>query len=126
MSEFSQTPDGDLLDLIASIREQLAELANEEKDLRAQAEVIEHELLARMDARKTTNLSNERMSASKTVSTEGRVMDWDAVYNFIKQTEDFSLLQKRLSVTAYRELLAMGQVPGIMPVEVVKVGFRKR
>lgn len=126
MGEFTASADGDLLDRVADIREELGELSEAEKILKGELNAIEAELLERMESRKTDRLSNERMTASMTKSIEAQVKDWDAVFDFIKTSGDFSLLQKRIAVTSYREMLAMGQVPGIIPNEVTKVGFRKR
>jgi hypothetical protein len=126
MSEFTTKADGDLLDRIVVLREELAEVAEQEKFIKGEISAIEDELLTRMDDRKTDRLSNDKLTASKTTTVHASVFDWDAVYDFIKTSGDFSLVQKRISETAYRELLAMGQVPGIIPKEVTKVGFRKR
>lgn len=126
MSEFTAKADGDLLDRIVVLREELAEVAEQEKFIKGEISAIEDELLTRMDERKTDRLSNDKLTASKTTTVHASVLDWDAVYDFIKTSGDFSLVQKRISETAYRELLAMGQVPGIIPKEVTKVGFRKR
>jgi hypothetical protein len=126
MSEFTAKADGDLLDRIVVLREELAEVAEQEKFIKGEISAIEDELLTRMDDRKTDRLSNDKLTASKTTTVHASVLDWDAVYDFIKTSGDFSLVQKRISETAYRELLAMGQVPGIIPKEVTKVGFRKR
>lgn len=126
MSEFTAKADGDLLDRIVVLREELAEVAEQEKFIKGEISAIEDELLTRMDERKTDRLSNDKLTASKTTTVHASVLDWDAVYDFIKTSGDFSLVQKRISGTAYRELLAMGQVPGIIPKEVTKVGFRKR
>ena len=126
MSEFTAKADGDLLDRIVVLREELAEVAEQEKYIKGEIDAIEDELLTRMNDRKTDRLSNDKLTASKTTTVHASVLDWDAVYDFIKTSGDFSLVQKRISETAYRELLAMGQVPGIIPKEVTKVGFRKR
>lgn len=126
MSEFTAKADGDLLDRIVELRGELAEVSEQEKMIKGEIDAIEDELLTRMNDRKTDRLSNDKLTASKTTTVHASVLDWDAVYDFIKTSGDFSLVQKRISETAYRELLAMGQVPGIIPKEVTKVGFRKR
>lgn len=126
MLDIDTAADGDLLDRVVALREELAEISDQEKALKAEMGMIEAQLLKRMDERKTDRLSNDKLTASKQTSTEAKVVDWDAVFEFIKTSGDFSLLQKRISVTAFRELLTMGQVPGIIPEEYTKVGFRKR
>lgn len=117
--------DGDLLARVAAIREEKAELAEQEKALNGEMSAIESEILRRMNDRKVDRFAGNGMSAVKTIETQPQVEEWDAVYAFIRESGDFSLLQKRISATAYRELLAMGSVPGIISREVTKVGFRK-
>lgn len=117
--------DGDLLARVATIREAKAELAEQEKALNGEMSAIESEILRRMNDRKVDRFAGNGMSAVKTIETQPQVEEWDAVYAFIRESGDFSLLQKRISATAYRELLAMGSVPGIISREVTKVGFRK-
>lgn len=124
--DYDTAPDGDLLDRVADIREELAEVSEVEKQLKAELATIEAQLLMRMEDRKTDKLSNARLTASKTTSIEANVLDWDAFYDFIRTSGSFELLQKRVAVTAYREMLQMGQVPGVVPRDVTKVGFRKR
>jgi hypothetical protein len=126
MLDYDTAADGDLLNRVVELREQLAEVREQEKALKGEMDMIEAQLMRRMDERKTDRLSNDKLTASKQTSVEAKVVDWDAVFEFIKTSGDFSLLQKRIAVTAFRELLTMGQVPGIIPNEVTKVGFRKR
>jgi len=126
MIDVENANDGELLDRMADLREAIAELANQEKDLKAEASMIEAEMLARMEQRGTDKLSNSRMTAIKSTTTMAKVINWDDVFDYIKKTGDFSLMQKRISDTVYREMLVMEQVPGIIPVDVTKVGFRKR
>tara|TARA_R110002060_G_scaffold43897_2_gene55276 strand:+ start:64 stop:477 length:414 start_codon:yes stop_codon:yes gene_type:complete len=117
--------DGDLLDEILVLRGQKAKLKKETEAVDSRQKEIEVELLSRMRTRKTDRIANSSLSASITKSTQPTVKDWDAVFEFIKTSGDFSLMQKRISSSAYNELLAMGQVPGIIASEVTKVGFRK-
>lgn len=117
--------DGDLLARVVVIREAKAELAEQEKILNGEMSAIESEILRRMNDRKVDRFAGNGMSAVKTIETQPDVKDWDDVYAFIRESGDFSLLQKRISATSFRELLAMGSVPGIVAREVTKVGFRK-
>lgn len=126
MLDYDTAADGDLLNRVVELREELAAISEQEKTAKNEMAMIEAQLLRRMDERKTDRLSNDKLTASKTTSVHEKVVDWEAVFDFIKTSGDFSLLQKRISVTAYRELLTMGQVPGIIPDERTSIGFRKR
>ena len=51
--------------------------------------------------------------------------DWDAVYAHVQSTGDFSIMHRRLSNAAIREIAsAGGAVPGTEAVEMQKVNFR--
>ena len=48
-------------------------------------------------------------------------------YQHLIQTKQFELLQKRMSATAFRELLQMGMnVPGVKATELTRVNFRSK
>jgi len=54
--------------------------------------------------------------------------DWEKIYKYILKTKRFFIMQKRLSDTAYRELLDDGEnVPGIEKYEkeTLSVSFKK-
>ena len=49
------------------------------------------------------------------------------VYQYLIQTKQFELIQKRMSATAFRELLQMGMnVPGVKATELTRVNFRSK
>jgi hypothetical protein len=69
--------------------------------------------------------ANEVASVSIKEETVPDVHDWDALYAHIISTGDFSLIQRRVSSTAYRELLKLGEnVPGLQPREIRRINFR--
>jgi hypothetical protein len=50
--------------------------------------------------------------------------DWDAIRDYVVDTGEWDLLEKRLAVLAFRERIEAGrEVPGIAAVRVVKVKF---
>jgi hypothetical protein len=57
--------------------------------------------------------------------TVPEVVNWDSVYEHVVATRDFSLIQRRISSTAYKELLKLGEgVPGLEPRTIRKINFR--
>ena len=55
-------------------------------------------------------------TASITEQILPQVVDWDALYAHIHETESYFLLQRRPAAAAFRELNASGEeVPGIEP-----------
>jgi len=55
------------------------------------------------------------------------VQDWGAIYRYILKHKDFSLLQKRLSSTAFRERWDAGEdLPGVQKMFVKTLSLTKR
>jgi hypothetical protein len=55
------------------------------------------------------------------------VEDWDLLHQHILNTNQFELLQKRMSATAYREFLQMDMsVPGVKATELTKINYRSK
>ena len=79
------------------------------KELRAESDYLDVLLLKKMDAEGVSRTANERASVSINEDTVPNVDDWDALYQHVSNTQDYSLLQRRISSTAYKELLKMGE-----------------
>lgn len=57
-------------------------------------------------------------------STVPNVKDWDAFYAYIKKNNAWYMLERRPSVTGYRDTLEAGKaVPGVEPFNKVKVAL---
>ena len=115
----------ELIDRKKSIKTQMEKLNSELKGLREQENDIDLQLLKKLDSEGLKKTANEVASVSIKEETVPDVHDWDALYEHIKQTGDFSLIQRRVSSTAYRELLKLGEnVPGLQPREIRRINFR--
>ena len=115
----------ELIDRKKSIKTQMEKLNSELKGLREQENDIDLQLLKKLDSEWLKKTANEVASVSIKEETVPDVHDWDALYEHIKQTGDFSLIQRRVSSTAYRELLKLGEnVPGLQPREIRRINFR--
>lgn len=115
----------ELIDRKKSIKSQMEKLNNELKGLREQENDIDLELLKKLDTEGLKKTANEVASVSIKEETVPDVHDWDALYAHIISTGDFSLIQRRVSSTAYRELLKLGEnVPGLQPREIRRINFR--
>lgn len=61
-----------------------------------------------------------------TRSTMPSVKDWDALYAYIHKHKAYYLLERRMGVTAFRELLEAGKnVPGVESFTKIKVNLVK-
>ena len=79
-----------------SIKTQMEKLNSELKGLREQENDIDLQLLKKLDSEGLKKTANEVASVSIKEETVPDVHDWDALYEHIKQTGDFSLIQRRV------------------------------
>ena len=80
-----------------------------------------------MERQGLTQTGNDVCTNSLKTETVPTVEDWDALHQHISDTGRFELLQKRMSATAYRELIAMEpSVPGVRSTELTKVNYRSK
>lgn len=98
---------------LKDIEEQIKEL---------DAKIIEH--LESSDEERVEIKGN--IGVRLTRSTVPSIKDWDEFWKYIKKHDASHMIEKRVGVTAYREVLAMGkQVPGLEPFTKVKVVLTK-
>jgi len=118
-----QAPEtvGGLIDELFLIREQRRKLAETDKDLRDQYSELEARLIAALDLQETTQARGRSATATLTEEDYASVTDWTAVYDYIRQTESWFLLHKRISNASWKELTELNgePVPGTQ-------AFRKR
>ena len=112
---------GGLIDDLFMLREQRRKLAETDRDLRDQYAELEARLIAALDVQETTMARGRSATASLTEEDYASVTDWTAVYDYIRRTESWFLLHKRISNTSWKELTELNGevVPGTQ-------AFRKR
>ena len=116
----------ELINERAKVKGEMDQINIQLKELRAESDYLDVLLLKKMDAEGVSRTANEKASVSINEDTVPNVDDWDALYEHVSNTQDYSLLQRRVSSTAYKELLKMGEtVPGLSPRTVRRVNFRK-
>lgn len=114
-----------LIEQRAQIKRESDQLNVQLKDLKAAQDEIDLALLKKMDAEGLSRTANGSFSVSINEDTVPEVLDWDSVYEHVVATRDFSLIQRRISSTAYKELLKLGEgVPGLSPRTIRKINFR--
>lgn len=115
----------ELIEKRAEIKRETDQLNTKLKDLKAAQDEIDLALLKKMDAEGLSRTANGAFSVSINEDTVPEVVDWDAVYDHVVLTRDFSLIQRRISSTAYKELLKLGEgVPGLSPRTIRRINFR--
>jgi hypothetical protein len=95
------------------------------KDLKIELDANDTALFAVLDTAGINRAANSNASVSINEDIAPEVEDWDQLYQQIIDTKDFSLLQRRVSATAYREILKQGSaVSGVKPRTVRRINFR--
>jgi hypothetical protein len=112
---------GGLIDALFLLREQRRKLAETDKDLRDQYSELEARLIAAFDLQETTQARGRSATATLSEEDYAGVTDWTTVYDYIRQTENWFLLHKRISNASWKELTELNgePVPGTQ-------AFRKR
>lgn len=117
----------DKMNMLADTRLQLKQLLEQEKKLKQVQNALEAEIAADMERQGLTQTGNDVCTISLKTEIVPTVEDWDALWEHIFDTRQTELLQKRMSATAYRELLAMAQaVPGVRSTELTRVNYRSK
>ena len=115
----------DLLSEVTKIRTEIKSVQSEEKLLKAQQRELESQISIRMQEQGLDKISNDICTISLKNEIVPTVEDWDQLHEHIIKTNQFELLQKRMSATAYRELITTGMdVPGVKSTELTRVNFR--
>ena len=92
------------------------------KDIEAEIKALEGDIIVMLDSQDTRKGEGSLCSISINSSIQPSTVDWDAYIRFVaagKRTDKTAylhLVQRRVAVEAWRELLGMGiNVPGIEP-----------
>ena len=112
---------GGLIDELFLLREQRRKLAETDKSLQAQYAELEARLIAALDQQEATQARGRSATATLSEEDYASVTDWTTVYEYIRQTESWFLLHKRISNASWKELAELNgePVPGTQ-------AFRKR
>lgn len=117
---------GALADELYALREQKGELSAQLRLLTQEETKIEEEMLAAMAKQDITQVRGRVSTISVSKSKVPHVVDWAALHKYIQRHGALQLLQRRVSVEAYRELLNDGMTPpGIQEFEKVTLNVRK-
>ena len=115
----------DLLSEVTKLRSEIKTIQAEEKLLKTQQRELESQISIRMQEQGLDKISNDVCTISLKNEIVPTVEDWDQLHEHITDTGQFELLQKRVSATAYRELIAAGMdVPGVKSTELTRINFR--
>lgn len=107
---------GALIDEMQDIRAKRRDIAAQDSLLSADYSKLEEQLIALMDTEGVTKSSGKLASAGISESVKFNIEDWDAFTAYMKKTNQFHLIQRRVSDPSVRELVeAKKTVPGLTP-----------
>lgn len=120
-----QSTMNSIIDERASLKAQMDGLNKRLKEFREALDQVDRLLLKKMDDEGLNRTANSLASVSINEDIVPDVTNWDKLYEHVQETGDFSLIQRRVSSTAYRELLKLGeQVPGLESRTIRRINFR--
>jgi len=126
MEEQKQTMD-ELLTELTEVRTSLKGLQEKERGFKSRKMELEAKIVSTLKQQGIDRVGNDGCTVSIKEEIVPTVQDWDEVYKYLIQTKQFELIQKRMSATAFRELLQMGMnVPGVKATELTRVNFRSK
>jgi len=116
---------GGEIDRLWALREKKRAAESVVNDIEGEINTLEAALIIRLDGEGLDKASGQRGTVSIGESINGTIEDWDLFTKFVARTKNFQLLHRRVTDTAYRELLSMGRpVPGLKPFTKRKLNLR--
>jgi hypothetical protein len=117
---------GAAIDKLYELRNEKANYTTKIREIEEEYKEVEYNLLAFLNEQELSTAKSKLASATVSTSLVPSVTDWDAFYKYILETEALFLLERRPSVTAYRDLLQAGEtIPGTEPFTKTTLSLRK-
>lgn len=113
-------------DLYAEVRELRLAMQKHTDAVQAREKEIREHIINNLSKSDDTGAAGKRYRAQITRKAVPAVADWQKVWDFVKKTSRFDLLQKRISDTAVKDMWESGsEVPGVERFHAVDVSITK-
>lgn len=117
---------GAVADMLYDVRLQRLNHQKVVDELQARETLLRNHLIENLPKSEASGVSGKAARASVVVKVQPRVEDWDKFYAYVKKTNAFELLQKRVSNAAVEERWEhKKEVPGVGKFNVVSVSLNK-
>jgi hypothetical protein len=117
---------GARIDMLYELREQRLGIEKRVKELKEQEVQARNDIFELLASMGLTKASGALATCGIKVTNVPLVEDWDTLWGYIQQTGEFDLVQKRISVTAWRARFDDGvTIPGVSKVEDVDISLTK-
>lgn len=102
-----------LASIYVKIRDARKELAEKDKELKEQLDVVSNQLLQICNDQGASTIRTEHGTISRRLNKHYWTSDWDSFFKFIKEQDAFSLMQHRINNSNMQEFLE--QNPDLLP-----------
>ncbi len=118
---------GTLIDGLYALRSRRLELTKEVENMKSQETTMRQQIIMELDNIGLAKASGTEATVGITMSIQPEIEDWDEVHKYIREHDRFDLLQKRISVVAWRDLINEEGtlVPGTLVTEVRDISLTK-
>jgi len=118
---------GEMINELYELRSMRLDFEKQVEAMKQEEKALEAALTEQAQSLAVTSLKSNIASFSISTEVVPNVLDWESIYKFITEKEDFSLLQKRISVTSWRDYYTEESilVPGTQAFEKIKASLRK-
>jgi hypothetical protein len=104
-------PVGELIDRLWAIREDMRALDKQKNELEIAYDALEDKIKHGLDAQKLDKGTGSRATASIVESQVPHLDDWDEFIAYCRKTGNFQLLERRVAVKAWREIVEKTKRP---------------
>ena len=116
---------GACADKLYALQEERAKLNRQAEAVEAHEKAIKAYLIEKLP-KDDTGAAGHVARVEKYVKVVPRADDWDKIYDHIRKTGNFALLQKRLGETAIKEIWDENKnVPGIVSFQLYAISVKK-
>jgi len=116
---------GELIEERVANKKAIDEINTRLKELNQEKSDLDYRLVSTLDDTGQTKAANDAASVSIKEETVPTVVDWDKFFDWLSETKNFEIMQRRLSSIACRELWALGvDIPGVEQRDLRKILMR--
>jgi hypothetical protein len=128
-TQSSPKTTADIIRGMVDVREERRTIAKRDKELVAMWGELRSQLLAKMREQgdDINSISSRSHNATKTVDIVPIVDDWDKFFQWLWETKSWHLMQRRIAVGAFQEVIdSGGSIPGVRPDDKVDISLTAR
>jgi hypothetical protein len=130
MTNIETMPVGQLLKTYKNLKDQKKAIESGElKSIKNTLDEMERVITRKMHDLGVRQMVDEDDTATFSLSEQvvPKIDDWDKIYPYIAENGYWHLLYRKLTATAYREIIEAGQeVPGVEPEVVTRLSMRTK